>query len=93
MRDDFGALDFLSAGNFRWSSVTPPPAPVKKRLFGFPRRRPAGAGKRRLMALLPRFTKGAAARRTAAGLQGWPVALSWPSRAAGDARSKVGGLW
>jgi hypothetical protein len=74
MRDDFKALDFLSAGGFQFpgQKVT---KKQKKRL-GLGKRKAKAAAKRDLKALLPFF-----ADKKAAALpyfEGWPVTLSWP---------------
>ncbi|MTJ81947.1 MAG: hypothetical protein F8N37_13165 [Telmatospirillum sp.] len=79
MHDDFSALDLLSMGGFRLSSLPPERAGKKKRFIR--NRRPAVvSAKRGLTAILPML--GARMQRFGKGsrLQGWPVALSWPTR-------------
>jgi hypothetical protein len=80
MQDDFSALDLLSIGGFRLSSV-PPMAPVrKKKRFVGHRHKSNASGKRGFAAFLPLL--GGKIRRPGAfgGLQGWPMALSWPTK-------------
>jgi hypothetical protein len=80
MRDDFVALDFLSAGSFRWSPRAKQDAKPRKRSFAFPRRRIAACVQRPLAALLPTAAgRMAVKRQFRPALQGWAVALSWPS--------------
>ena len=75
MKDNFNALDFLSAGGFNFSSDALKPA--KKKGLGFKRRKTKAAKKRDLKALLPFMPHKKAAIRT--GFEGWPVTLSWPA--------------
>jgi hypothetical protein len=80
MRDDFKALDLLSADTFHWSSDDSKPKKKKKALFGLPRRKAKGKkAKRSLTNLLPAIAaKVKHPRGSDRLLQGWPVALSWP---------------
>jgi hypothetical protein len=82
MHDDFSALDVLSCGGFRWSSRPLPPTRqrVKKALFSLRRRTSKPAVKRRFTALLPMLAAKMRRPEGRRGLQGWPVALSWPTR-------------
>ncbi len=77
MQDEFSALDFLSIGGFRLSSVPPePPKSKPQRKFAVGSRKPKGGAKRGLARLFP-FLAGRVSRRQRK-LQGWPVPLSWP---------------
>jgi hypothetical protein len=81
MHDDFSALDLLSMGGFRLSPVPPEVTVGKKRRFVMKRRTAAtNPAKRGLAAIFPMF--GVKMRRPATlrALQGWPVALSWPTK-------------
>jgi hypothetical protein len=80
MQDDFSALDLLSIGGFRLSSV-PPQGPVrKKKRFVGHRHKSNVAGKRGFSSFFPLF--GGKIRRSApfGRLQGWPMSLSWPTK-------------
>jgi hypothetical protein len=80
MQDDFSALDLLSIGGFRLSSVPPEgPARKKKRFVGH-RHKKHISGKRGISAFLPML--GGKIRRSVpfGGLEGWPMALSWPTK-------------
>jgi hypothetical protein len=74
MRDDFIALDLLSTDGFSWSPHDKKAQKKKKRLFGLPRRKKHGKGKRGLTTLLAKVKE----PRAKTSLQGWPVTLSWP---------------
>lgn len=75
VNDDFSALDFLSAGGFRLTSLpSEAPRPVKKKRFTL-RRKPKPPAKRRLSELLPLLGRKLV---KPAGMSGWGVALSWP---------------
>jgi hypothetical protein len=76
MRDDFIALDLLSTDGFSWSKKGKKAKDKKKKLFGLPRRK--GKDKRGLKALLPELAAKVKKPGAKTGLQGWPVALSWP---------------
>jgi hypothetical protein len=75
MRDDFIALDLLSADGFSWSPQGKKAQKKRKKLFGLPRRKKQGKGKRSLTTVLLAKVK---EPRIKTYLQGWPVALSWP---------------
>jgi hypothetical protein len=80
MHDDFSALDLLSIGGFRLSSA-PLEAPVRKRKrFVGNRRKSNAQAKHRFTAFLPLL--GGKIRRPGPfrGFQGWPIALSWPTK-------------
>jgi hypothetical protein len=79
MRDDFIALDLLSAGGFRWSPNDKRARKKKKALFGLPRRHPQGQATRSLTTLLPKLAAKVKQKHSNRFLQGWPVALSWPN--------------
>jgi ABC-type glutathione transport system ATPase component len=76
MRDDFAALDFLSAGSFRWSPRAKQDIKPRRTLFALRRRRIAATLQRPLSALAGRM---AVKRQFRPALQGWAVALSWPA--------------
>jgi hypothetical protein len=84
MRDDFSALDLLSAGGFHWSSDGKK-LPKKKKLFAFPRRKPRAQAKRlpltEFLPMLAAKVKQPGAKRL---LRGWPVTLSWPGSDSGE---------
>jgi hypothetical protein len=80
MHDDFSALDLLSVGGFRLSSA-PIEAPARKRKrFVGNRRKPNAPVKRGFAAFFPLL--GGKMRRPGPfrGFQGWPIALSWPTK-------------
>jgi hypothetical protein len=84
MRDDFIALDLLSAGSFRWSSDGKLSKKKKKALFGVPRRRRQSKAKRSLTTLLPKLAAKVKKPHAQSILKGWPVALSWPASESGQ---------
>ena len=78
--DDFSALDLLSIGGFRLSSSPLEPSIGKRRLT---RRslKTGEAAKRRLASFLPMLGRKFARKiEPKYNLQGWPVALSWPTK-------------
>lgn len=80
MMDDFSALDLLSMGGFKLSPTPIKPKGPKLRFLG-KRRKPQAAAKRRLAQFLPLIgRKFHLDGKTRWDLQGWPVALSWPSK-------------
>lgn len=79
MRDDFIALDLLSAGEFSGSSKEKRSKKKKKALFSFPRRHARGQKKSNLTTLLPRLAAKVKQPGAKGVLQGWPVSLSWPA--------------
>jgi hypothetical protein len=89
MRDDFIALDLLSAGSFRWSSDGKLSKKKKKALFGVPRRRRQGKSKRGLATLLPKLAAKVKQPHAKSILQGWPVTLSWPAGEAGKGKNDL----
>jgi hypothetical protein len=80
MLDDFSALDLLSIGGFRLSSSPLEPSIGKRRLTR--RRLETGtSAKRRLASLLPMLGRKFGRKADPQyNLQGWPVALSWPTK-------------
>jgi len=74
MRDDFIALDLLSADGFSWSPRGRKAQKKKKKLFALPRRKKPGKAKLPLAVLLKKVKQ----PRAKTALQGWPVSLSWP---------------
>jgi len=81
VNDDFSALDFLSAGGFRLTSIGEHQRPAKKKRFGL-RTKPKAPAKRRLADLLPllgrKLVKPMTPKTGQSKLNGWGVALSWP---------------
>ena len=94
MRDDFAALDLLSAGDFNMSPGGKKKGKKKmKALLAFPRRKGQGKAKRALTNLLAKTAekvKPAKKDKKKQILQGWPVTLSWPEGEPTDIRSKSG---
>ena len=93
MRDDFAALDLLSAGDFNWSPDKKKGKKKKKALLAFPRRKGQGKAKRALTTLLAKTAekvKPAKKDKKKQVLQGWPVTLSWPEGEPTDIREKSG---
>ncbi|MDR3438776.1 hypothetical protein [Telmatospirillum sp.] len=79
MHDDFSALDLLSMGGFRLSSSPKEIVVGKKKRFAGKHRSSGIGAKRGLTALFPIL--GAKMRhRGKSRLQGWPIALSWPTK-------------
>jgi len=80
MLDDFSALDLLSIGGFRLSATPLEPSIGNRRLA----RRGLKTGsstKRRLASFLPMLGRKFARKiEPQYNLQGWPVALSWPTK-------------
>ncbi len=80
MHDDFSALDLLSIGGFRLSSA-PMEVPVrKKKRFVGSRRKSQTHAKRGFTAFLPLLGGRIGRAPYFRMMQGWPVALSWPSK-------------
>jgi hypothetical protein len=80
MHDDFSALDLLSIGGFRLSSA-PVLLPVrKKKRFVGHRHKSNSLAKRGLTAFLPLLGGKIGRPGYFRVLQGWPIALSWPTK-------------
>jgi hypothetical protein len=79
MRDNFGALDILSASAFHWSSKKKLGKKIKQALLALPRRAKNSKAQRPLTNLVPNLAEKVKKPRINAALQGWPVTLSWPA--------------
>ena len=79
MRDDFFALDLLSAGAFAGLPKGKRAKKKMKNLLGLPRRANKSKSKRDLTALLPILAEKVKKPRSKTILEGWPVDLSWPA--------------
>lgn len=97
MKDDFSALDLLSIDGFRLSSLPTDTVKKKKKgkkakkarkkaeeaaLALARKTHPTAPKRRRLASLLPLLGRRIHSHPPAAALRGWPVPLSWPTKAA-----------